>query len=536
MESSYFNHLKCTLKGKEESCWLDWRGKEESAALLVKSENLTLAPIKDKSVSFYSTKNMFIVGDNLQALKVIRRSLKESVKLIYIDPPYNTGSQLTYNDNRRDWLSFMYPRLQVTRDLLREDGCIFVSCDEAELASFILILDEVYGRQSRVGVFAVKTSNQTEGRNKLKNLDFLLCYAKSNKKFKFILPEKDQSARCTTGKLSQTQPEIEFPAGVECAGVEDGVYYQPESTGGNEDVHVVKGRIVVRDGRLAESVILKARWSNPNDIKKYIRRMLDGGSYPIYNKFGKELKRLWFKGKRFQPQMDKVGYELPDSFWTEFTGKGSLVLDSLVGKNCFSYPKHPDLIKKVISLTCSSEDTVLDFFGGSGTTAHAVMDYSVETGHDLRHITIQIDEACNFKSPYEYISDLAIDRIRKVGDSIVEKDGILNVGLRVFKVTHPLNSYGDDYVLTQALLEACLDVGTSFSERVIGGEKLIVANDNSIICHFGDNLGSDFINFLDEEKPRYLLAKKCYQSLFNKFTAVDVKCSFPESYSLLTRA
>ena len=200
-----------------------------------------------------------------------------------------------------------------------------------------------------------------------------------------------QSARCTTGKENQTQPVLLFPAGLEVEGVEDGSYDHPRGTGGNEDVNLISGKIEIVNGKLLNDVELKARWSCPNDIRKYVDKIKSGSDAPIYNKFGKELKRLFLRGTRFQPILEKVGYDDLESV-IEITDKGSYDLEKLGMGGFFGYPKSVRLIKYLISLVPSG-GIILDFFAGSGTTGQAVMELNNEDCGHRQFILVTNNEA-----------------------------------------------------------------------------------------------------------------------------------------------
>lgn len=350
--------------------------------------------------------NLLIEGDNYHALKALKAA-GVRVDIIYIDPPYNTGKEFVYKDDfgtpqtvgsddphkHSKWLSFMKKRLDLAKELLSDEGVIFVSIDDNEQAYLKVLMDEIFGEENFVANFAVKTPNNTENKFLLKNMDYLVVYSKNIYLTKFNFDEVVQSGRCTTGKDDQNISNITFPAGLEVRGVEDGEYSDTEKTGGNEDIELISGKIVIKDGKIVNDITLRARWSNPNDIKQYIEKFVSKSDKKIFNKFNKELINLWFKGLRMQPQMDKIGYDIHDSIWTQFTKKGSDVLVQLFGKKVFDYPKHPDLIKYISSIGSANKNcVVLDFFAGSGTTGQAVMELNAADGGHRRFILITNNE------------------------------------------------------------------------------------------------------------------------------------------------
>lgn len=433
---------------------LNFKGRSELYAHHLTVPHHELNIIKDKSVGKATgDDNLIIHGDNLRALKALLPRYEGKIKCIYIDPPYNTGSDAwIYNDNvssptirewiggivdindleRHDkWLCMMWPRLQLLRELLSEDGVIFISIDDNEQHRLRLIMDEIFGEDNFFGIFAIKTPNHTEDKNRLKNMDFLVSYTKTKDKFKFYVDDKPQTARCTTGKESQTQSEIIFPSGIEVVGVKDGTYNQPKQTGKNEDVKVTKGKIVVKDGKLAQPVTLIARWSNPNDIKAMIEKYNTNSQEPVFNKFTKELTRLWIKGKRFQPQMDKIGGDLPESIWCDFTKIGSKILKVILPNADFPYPKHPDLIKNIIKLSTNENSIILDSFAGSGTTAHAILELNKEDKGNRKFILTQCDEYDKkTNKEIDICHNITAERIRRIIKGVPKaKDKTLQKGL-----------------------------------------------------------------------------------------------------------
>lgn len=450
---------------KTERFGLFWPGKREARRLASEPSKGTLVPQSGLGVNEDNTRNIFIEGENLEVLKALRHSYANKVKMVYIDPPYNTGNDRIYKDDysepldsylRRtgqvgeggellttntratgrfhsNWLSMMYPRIRVAKDLLREDGVIFISIGEREVANLRHLCDEIFGEDALIGMFSIKTPNQTEERSRLRNCDYLLVYRNTDEEFRFSLPTKRQTARCTTGNPDQTQPEIEFPAGIPVEGVSDGVYTETKKTGGREDITIIDGPIVVEDGKLGNPVTLKARWSNSNDLRNFAKKIRSGSDEPIYNKFGKELTRLWLKGPRFQPQLDKVGYELPETIWDSFTKPGGEALKDLIPDAKIDYPKHPEFIREIVRLGSEADSIVVDFFAGSCTTAQAVLELNCQDNASRRFIMVQLPEptpegSAEREAGYETIADIGRERIRRViSRSFDESKGEINL-------------------------------------------------------------------------------------------------------------
>jgi len=410
--------LKKELK-KRKKYGLVWEDKPEEVVEMCKEKLPVLKEVKEKEIITDKDKpvNLLIEGDNYHALSVLNYTHDGKIDVIYIDPPYNTGKkkEWKFNDHWVDendaykhskWIAFMGKRLKLAKDLLKDTGLIFVSIDDNEVAQLKLLLDQIFGEKNKIGIFTVETPNQTADVNKTKNSDFLLIYGRTQQA-KFKLPLKKQIARCTTGKENQTQPVIEFPKGLKVIGVKDGIYKDTRKTGGNEDIFLIKGPIIVKNGRLATPIKLKARWANPNDIKKFIKKFISKSKEPIFNKFGKELLDLFLQGDRFQPQMVKRGFDVPYTILLGFTQKGGDLLKNILHKETLKYPKHPSYIKYLLSISTNKNSIILDYMAGSGTTGHAVLELNKEDGGNRQFILCTNNEN-------NICTDVCYPRIKKV--------------------------------------------------------------------------------------------------------------------------
>ena len=350
-----------------------------------------------KSYKFLDTNNnshLLIEGENLFVLNTMLANEAGTYDCIYIDPLYNAKNKnmKNYNDNVRDWLSFMRERLCVAKQLLSDKGVVSISIGE-EVCALKLLCDEIFGPENKIAMITVQSPNQTEGINIINNAEYLLIYRKTDKG-KLTLSPKQQEARCTTSKKSQSINTVSIPAGIKCVKIPHGVYKQPRQVGGFEDLELIsKEPIVVKDGYTQNAIRLRGRWSCPNDLKKYFDKLRTGSDEPVYNKYGKELVDFYFKYTKFQPNLVKLGFQKPTSVWSEFLSKGRNELKDIIGENDFSYPKHSSLIKYIISLTTPSDDSkVLDFFAGSGTTMQAVAELNDENQTHLMSTSITLNE------------------------------------------------------------------------------------------------------------------------------------------------
>ena len=405
---------------KRKKYGLVWEDKKEDVVEQCKKELPVVKEVKNKEIITDKNKpvNLIIEGDNYHSLSVLNYTHEKKIDVIYIDPPYNTGNKdFIFNDKYVDpedgyrhskWLSFMEKRLKLAKNLLKDTGVIFISIDDNEVAQLKLMMDDpdLFGENNKIGIFTVETPNQTSDANKTKNSDFLLVWGKT-KKALFKLPFKDQVARCTTGKENQTQPIIEFPKGLKVVGVKDGIYKNTRKTGGKEDIFLIRGPIVVKNAKLAQSIQLKARWANPNDIKRFSKKFVSKSRKPVFNKFGKELLDLYLKSDRFQPQMVKRGYDIPYTILLKFTKKGGNLIKNILHKETLKYPKHPSFIQYLISISTTKDSVVLDFMAGSGTTGHAVLELNKDDSGNRQFILCTNNEN-------NICTDVCYPRIKKV--------------------------------------------------------------------------------------------------------------------------
>lgn len=389
-----------------------------------------------------------IKSENYQALNTILPKFKEKIQTIYIDPPYNTGSdEFLYRDRYQhsSWLTMIENRLSLARELMRDDGVIFVSIGEKdsenrELHRLIGILDNIFGEYNWIQTFSIETANQSETNFVIRNKEFMLSYAKNIEKSKFNLKSKIQEARCTTSNPDQTMPVIEFPAGIRVEGLRDGIYKQDEFwvEGSYENLIFIEPKTLeIKEGRTAHPIKIKARWSNSNDLRNYF------SGQKSTTKFGKEVVEVYFKkaekGRALKVIMKKLGFEKPNSV-LKFTQIGSNDLLNLFSKKLKEYIEkiHPKPIELVRFSTDKSfkESIILDFFAGSGTTAHAVMKLNKEDGGKRKFILVEMAD---------YFYTVIIPRLKKVAYSFNWKDGKPQDtdGIGVFFKYYELEQYED---------------------------------------------------------------------------------------------
>jgi len=483
-----FNKLKRLLGDyvdtDEEKYSFTWKGKAEALRLSQRPSCAVLKPCKEESVNWDFTNNLFIEGDNLEVLKLLQNSYKNKIKIIYIDPPYNTGNDFVYRDNFKErtrkykepgsdteaahhtnWLNMMYPRLMAAKNLLTNDGLIFISIDYHELKNLQNICNEIFGEENQLGVISV--INNLKGRSDSGFFatcnEFLLCYAKDKTGakiggFKIDEEEIDNDYRYED-ELSKYKP-IDFrktgnawkreerPYMYYPVLYKDGKFdtvtkseykqiYNPKTSTFNDDfVGQLKNKYEKAGYKFFLPQDKKAnhgrwRWGietfleekdinlvlNKKTVCTKMRATFEDGSIRI-----KSAKTLWYK-----PEYD--------------TGSGSRVLKNIFdGKIFFENPKSLHYIKDILRISADKNAYVLDFFAGSGTTAHACMELNAEDGGKRKYIMVQLPEltdknsnAC--KSGYKNICEIGKERLRRAGKLIEKKySGKTDTGFKVFKL------------------------------------------------------------------------------------------------------
>ncbi len=435
----------------------EWKGKLESLKLAQKRSTGTLRPCREESVNFDDTQNLYIEGDNLEVLKLLQTAYYNKIKMIYIDPPYNTGNDFVYEDDFADpmarykevtqqttksnaetmgrfhtsWLNMMYPRLRLAANLLTDDGLIFISIDDKEITNLRKLCDDMFGEENFVGVILWKKKTNGNNMGYIPPVhDYIVVYAKLLDSIKdlgyditeehinktYSNPDNDPRGPWTTMDLSANHKGPHFPIANPNTG---DVFDPPEGRYWVFNEEEVKRRIA--DGRI---IFGKT-----------------GTTRPVQKVFASE--RL--KGKiRAESWWDKHGMnEDATAEIRALFGQGKL----------FTHPKPSKLIYNLIKIatTKDSEDIVLDFFSGSATTAHSVMSINSEDGGNRRFICVQLPELCDTKSDaynagYKNICEIGKERIRRAGVKILEEYNSaqlqigeeekkpLDVGFKVFKL------------------------------------------------------------------------------------------------------
>ena len=547
---------------REERYQMTWPDKKKSVVLANSPINKTLRPCREESVDFDNTENLYIEGDNLEVLKLLQETYLGKIKMIYIDPPYNTGNDsFVYNDvysmseeeflsaggyydedgNRvidvkennesngrfhTDWLNMIYPRLRLARDLLSDDGVIFISIDDNEQANLKKVCDEIFGKDNFVAVFPwrKRTAKSDVPFGISQDYEWIIVYAKSEKFSAAIeggtrkyFETSDFPGRpwrihdLTTQRNASERPNSNFTMVNPKTGKEYPV--NPNRTWAvtkeTFNDYYKQGKIVFPDDYDFLNISQPAfRYFKDDDEKKA------GGTFGYI----------------------AVSTNLPKEIG--MTKEGTSDVNDLFEKKVFGFPKPVSLIGFLISITTKfdREAIVLDFFSGSATTAHAVMQLNAEDGGNRKFIMVQLPEACDekseaYKAGYKNICEIGKERIRRAGKKIKEESPLttqnLDTGFRVLKLdsSNMLDVYYNPDKIEQTsifdfkdnikadrsaedlLFQIMLDMGVTLSakieEKEINGTKVFTVDGDFLVACFADNLTDDTLTEIAKLKPRY---------------------------------
>ncbi|GAB4266310.1 site-specific DNA-methyltransferase [Thermincola ferriacetica] len=545
------------VEGDKERYQLTWPGKKQAILLANTPINKTLRPVKEDSVDWDNTQNLYIEGDNLEVLKLLQESYLNKVKCIYIDPPYNTGKDFIYRDNFRqengeyledsgqvddegnrlfqntesngrfhsDWLTMMYSRLKLARNLLRDDGVIFISIDDNEVHNLRKICDEIFGGKNLL-VSCVWVSGRTSSAHFTNSHEYIVGYAKnlaSLPLFKYVGKDETITDR-TIKKPSAKNPvsSITFPAGIdfEC---EDKIF--PSKFGDREPVIVENGVFQCENKKLKNPVTLAAAWA----MKDMIIKWLNGEE--VYDQKGQKVKRFFFKANGVLQYEKERGTVHPNSVIRDITTKnGTNEIVDLLGISVFDFPKPTDLIK-YFAPAFGEEAIILDFFAGTSTTAHAVMQLNAEDGGNRKYIMVQLPEPTAenseaYKAGYKNICEIGKERIRRAARKIKEEaNADIDYGFRVFRVdsSNMKDVYytpdklkqdslfalesnikedrtGDDLIV-QVMLECGLELSLPMEKREIEGCEVHFVAGNSLVACFAEQVPETVIRAIAAAHP-----------------------------------
>lgn len=578
---------KKVVSGKEERYQFTWPDKKKAMLLANAPINKTLRPCREESVDFDNTKNLYIEGDNLDVLKLLRETYLGKIKMIYIDPPYNTGNDFVYEDDfaedtqeflRRDnqidgqgnrlvtntesngrfhtdWLNMMYPRLKLARDLLTDDGVIFISIDDGEVENIKKTCNEIFGESNFIECAIVKKSTNGMGDKKgfAKNHEYILVYQKSAQsnfiglkpseeylksfdkldsygKYKIdgILMKKGQGSRRIDS------PTLFYP-----------IYFNPKT--GDVSLEKISGYSekypIKSDGS-------EGRWTwGKAKLKSESWKLFASNNGTIYIKdYYSDDRRMKIKSI-----LDDVSY---------ITDRATNEIKALFDSKVFDTPKPVTLIKHLMDVCTENNDIILDFFSGSATTAHAIMQLNAEDNGNRKFIMVQLPESTDvkseaFKAGYKNICEMGKERIRRAGNKIKKEIGLtatdLDIGFRVLKLDESnMNNVfysPDEYKETNfkfedlienvkpsrthedILFQVMLELGVPLSAKFNIDDNIITVDGNYLVACF-DTVDSDTVTRIAKMQPYYAVFRD--SSFINDSSLINVDQIF-NTYSPATK-
>ena len=566
------------VEGPQERYRLDWPGKRAAAFTANAPIAKTLRPVREESVDFDTTKNLFIEGDNLDALKLLQESYLGKFKLIYIDPPYNTGNDFVYNDDfaesveeylarsgqtgesgakltansesngrfHSDWLSMMYPRLKLARNLLREDGAVFISINDAEFGNLMNLTQEVFGSQNFVGTMVWAAGRKNDSKFMSASHEYIICFARNlatlrehgitwkvkKKGLDTIYRTADKFVAQTKGDYSAASALLKswykgLPDSDEAKRNKHysridrrGVYFAdniswPGGGGPRYDVlHPTTGLPVT---------IPSPGWRFQQDAMK--RHIADGRVH-----FGFDETTV----PTFKRYLHETEFEVAYSVFYQDGRAASKRLRSLMDAAVFEFPKDETVLQTLIQMTTSGDDAVLDFFAGSSATAHAVMAANIDDGGTRRYVMVQLDEKTGEGSKaatagFPTIADLSRERIRRAGAKLSKDAGILesahDFGFRSLHIDTTnmadvlrapddtdqlaLSSLGNSVksgrtgedLLFQVLLDWGLELSLPIVRASVDGREVFSVDDDALIVCFAESLTPEVVRAIAERGP-----------------------------------
>ena len=553
------------VEGPQERYHLNWPGKRE--ALLAANAPIakTLRPCREESVDFDTTKNLFIEGDNLDALKLLQETYLGKVKMIYIDPPYNTGNDFIYEDDfaenaaeflkrsnqkddkgnrlitnpdtngrfHSDWLSMIYPRLKLARTLLADDGLLFISIGEQEVDNLLRLTKEVFGKENFVTTFLRQRKKKPSflHANVGSMFEYVVCVARNRSLAPaFSVDVTTVGKKYPVNNAGNSLGTLVFPAGAVRFASKDAVYEPQDMSEGNIVTRLLD-KVVVTNYRNVDAFRLEGEF-------RYSQSRLD--------EIVRAGETITISKSPFRPNHVKAGGEVkkmhnllsPETYQAGTNEDATAELESLFGATLFDNPKPSSLIRVLCrAVTYDDPDAlVMDFFCGSGSTADAVMQLNAEDGGNRRFIMVQLPEPCEansdaFTAGYQTIAEISKERIRRAGKrtlgSQCHEDWNRDIGFRVLKVD--TSNMADVYyqpdaldkanldllvenikpdrtpddLLFQVMLDWGLDLSLPVEKKIVQGKDVYFVDGDVLACCFDDDGGVDeaFIKELATYRP-----------------------------------
>lgn len=567
------------VEGPDERYQFTWPDKKKAILAANAPINKTLRPCREESVDFDTTENLYIEGDNLEVLKLLQETYLGKIKMIYIDPPYNRGSDLVYKDDfaqdaedylnnsgqrdeegnrlvqntesngrfHTDWLNMMYPRLKLAKDLLSEDGVIFISIDDNEVDNVIKICNSIFGRQNKIALMTLLSNPRGSQNSKfVSNVhEYVLMYSKNFNFLRIKGLKKDENSLAEYKELDgdgrkfrwlglrkrggawkkEDRPNMHFPVFVnpfngDCS-LETDIDYTVEvipkrPTGElsrwtwskekfKKNKKIVKGKLVKRGDLEEYDIFRKDYIDDLNGVEKTTK-----------------IKTIW------------------DEKDTNYQNAKNEIKRLFGNSEMFDYPKPIYIVRKLASILFDDNELILDFFSGSATTAHAVMQLNAEDGGERKFIMVQLPEVCAenseaFKAGYKNICEIGKERIRRAGKKIKEENPTaaqnLDIGFRVLKcdssnmqdvyytpkeyMNRNIEMFVDnvkpDRTAEDLLFQVMLDLGTPLSSKImqkqIAGKTVYDVASGHLLACFDENITDEVITAIAKQRPSYFVMR-----------------------------
>ena len=573
------------VEGREERYQFTWPDKKQAILTANAPINKTLRPCREESVNFDSTENLYIEGDNLEVLKLLQETYLGKIKMIYIDPPYNTGNDFVYEDDfaqdaadyiansgqtdeegnrlvantesngrfHTDWLNMMYPRLKLARDLLSDDGVIFINMDENEITNLQKICNEIFGEHNDLGTIVWDKRNpKGDSRGISYQHENILVYAKDlvlfTSKCKLQRPKKN--AKMMLEKAEKLFSKISNNYSLEQCNNDFNEWIKSKKTelSGGEAAY----NKIDEDGNVYRPVSMA--WPNkkkaPDEYFKPLIHPVTNKPCPVPERGWRnppktmtellEKKQILFgKDETTQPNRkyllkENMFENIPSLIY--YGGSDTDMLSEM--KIPFDTPKVVDICKEHIQSLTNTDSIILDFFSGSATTAHAVMQLNAEDGGKRKFIMVQLPEVTDekseaYKAGYKNICEIGKERIRRSGKKVKEEAGEngknLDIGFRVLKCdstnmedvyytsdhidTNDLfkNNIKADRTGEDLLFQTMLDLGIMLSSKIetkkINGKEVFCVEGNYLMACFDDSVDEKTITEIAKEKPYYFVMR-----------------------------
>lgn len=617
------------VEGLEERYQFTWPDKKKAILAANAPINKTLRPCREESVDFDNTENLYIEGDNLEVLKLLQETYLNKIKMIYIDPPYNTGNDFIYhddfsqnvdeyldnsgqfdeNENRMvknletngrfhtDWLNMMYPRLKLAKDLLSDDGVIFISIDENEISNLKSITDEIFNERNFIAELIWAAGRKNDSKHISISHEYILAYFKNAEyiqEHKIIWREKKQGLDDIYAQYDKLKKQF----GEDCDSIEYELKKWYKSLPANHPAkdHKHYNKVDSKGIFFASDI----SWPGGGGPKYEVLHPITHKPVTIPSRgwiTSEENMKEWIKQGRvsfaetengvptLKAYLKESEYAVPYSVFYQDGRAASKRLATLMGDKIFENPKDEEIIQRLIEFSASKEDDIiLDFFSGSGTTAHAMFLADINQKIKRKFILVQLEEKIDEKNassekskkvvrnaislldslgrPHT-IPEIAKERIRRIGKKIKEENPLttqdLDIGFRVLKIDSSnmkdvyytpkeytneitdifdlVDNVKEDRTDEDLLFQVMLDLGTELSSKIvkkeIAGKAVYDVAEGHIIACFADGLTNEIVTEIAKQKPSYFITRDSalendsvaanYEQIFNKYSPATEK-------------